>query len=79
MWRDRRFPRALTLWSTLLWLAPLLSKDLMSFGRYMSVSFPVFMFGALRLRGAGRTVVLVACAAGYLAALYGIMTYAWVG
>jgi hypothetical protein len=79
MWRDRRFPRALTLWSTLLWLAPLVSKDLMSFGRYMSVSFPVFMFLALRLRGAARTAILVACGAGYVVALYGIMTYAWVG
>ena len=28
MWRARWFPRALTLWSTLLWLAPLASKDL---------------------------------------------------
>jgi hypothetical protein len=79
MWRDRRVPRALTLWSTLLWLAPLVSKDLMSFGRYMSVSFPVFMFAAVHLHGAARTAVLVACAAGYVAALYGIMTYAWVG
>jgi hypothetical protein len=79
MWRDRRFPRALTLWSTLLWVAPLASKDLMSFGRYMSVSFPVFMFAAFRLHGAPRTAVLVACAAGYVVALYGIMTYAWVG
>jgi hypothetical protein len=79
MWRDRRFPRALTLWSTLLWLAPLASKDLMSFGRYMSVSFPVFMFAAFRLRGAARTGLLLACAAGYVVALYGIMTYAWVG
>ncbi len=79
MWRERRFPRALTLWSTLLWLAPLASKDLMSFGRYMSVSFPVFLYAAFYLPGAIRTGVIVAFAVGYLVALYGVMTYAWVG
>jgi hypothetical protein len=78
MWCDRRMPRALTLWSTLLWLAPLASKDLMSFGRYMSVSFPVFMYLALVLPRRARTAVLVVFAAGYVAALVGVVTYAWV-
>lgn len=79
MWRDRRMPRALTLWSALLWIAPLASKDLMSFGRYMSVSFPVFVYLMLVLPRAVRTVVLVAFAAGYVTALAGVVTYAWVG
>ncbi len=79
MWRARWFPRALTLWSTLLWLAPLASKDLMSFGRYMSVSFPVFMYLALALPRPARVVLVAACAAGYVLALAGIVTYAWVG
>jgi hypothetical protein len=79
MWRDRRMPRELTLWATLLWLAPLASKDLMSFGRYMSVSFPVFAYLGLVLPRAARVAVLVAFAAGYVVALAGVVTYAWVG
>lgn len=79
MWRDRRMPRELTLWSALLWLAPIASKDLMSFGRYMSVSFPVFMYLTLALPRGARAAVLVAFAAGYVAALAGVVTYAWVG
>jgi hypothetical protein len=45
----------------------------------MSVSFPVFMYLAIALRPALRVAVLAAFALGYLAALGGIVTYAWVG
>lgn len=79
MWWSRHMPRELVLWSTLLWIAPLASKDLMSFGRYMSVSFPVFMWLALVLPRAAHTAVLVAFAAGYGLALAGIVTWGWVG
>ena len=51
----------------------------MSFGRYMSVSFPVFMYLALALPRPARVVLVLACAAGYVLALSGIVTYAWVG
>ncbi len=78
MWRDRRMPRALALWSTLLWLAPLASKDLMSFGRYMCVSFPVFLYLALVLPRRVRAAVLVAFGIGYVAVLAGVMRYAWI-
>jgi hypothetical protein len=79
MWRRRDFPRALTVWSTLLWLVPLASKDLMSFGRYMCVSFPVFMYLTVALPWGVRLPLLAASAAGYYAALVGIIGYAWVG
>jgi hypothetical protein len=79
MWRDRGFPRTLTVWSTVLWVVPLLTKDLMSFSRYMSVSFPVFMFLALRLPRASRYLVLPAFAIGYYFALRAVVFYNWVG
>ena len=79
MWRDRTFPRELALWASLLWIVPLVSKDLMSFSRYMSVSFPAFFFLA-RIRPRWVPVaVLVLFALAYLAALAGIVGYRWVG
>jgi hypothetical protein len=79
MWRDRDFPRELTLWATLLWVVPLVSKDLMSFSRYMCVSFPVFYFLA-RLRPRWVSVaILVAFCAAYGLALLGVVGYRWVG
>jgi hypothetical protein len=49
MWSNRKFPRELTLWATLIWFVPLAVKgDLMSYSRYVSVSFPVFLFLGLR-------------------------------
>ena len=45
----RRIPSHLWLYAALLWLTPMLRKDLMSFGRYMSLLFPLFLYGASRL------------------------------
>ncbi len=45
----RRIPSHLWLFSALLWLTPMLRKDLMSFARYMSLAFPLFLYGASRL------------------------------
>jgi hypothetical protein len=79
MWRDRRFPRELTLWSTLLFVVPLATKDLMSFSRYMSVSFPVFMFLAVRFPRTSTYLLLPASAIGYFFALRAVISYQWVG
>jgi len=79
MWRDSRFPRELTIWAAVLWAVPLVSKDLMSFSRYMAVSFPVFYFLARSRQRWAPVAVLVAFFAGYLIALAGVIGYRWVG
>jgi hypothetical protein len=79
MWRDRTFPRELALWASLLWIVPLVSKDLMSFSRYMCVSFPTFYFLARLRRQWVSLALLASFAAAYLAALAGIVGYRWVG
>ena len=77
MWFDRKFPRELTLWSAVIWIVPLAAKnDLMSFSRYMSVSFPVFLFLGLRA-GWMRFIIIAIYATGYLFALGAIIRYAW--
>lgn len=48
-----RLPREWWVFSFLLWFLPLITKDLMSFSRYMSVSFPAFVFLASLLRKDG--------------------------
>ena len=79
MWFDRKFPRELTLWATLLWLIPFLaSTDLMSFSRYMSVSFPLFLFLGVRM-GWTRYPAVAIFAIGYYYALRAIIQYEWVG
>jgi hypothetical protein len=79
MWRDRTFPRELALWASLLWIVPLVSKDLMSFSRYMCVSFPTFYLLARLRRQWVSLALLASFAAAYLAALAGIVGYRWVG
>ncbi len=79
MWRDSRFPRELTIWAAVLWAVPLISKDLMSFSRYMAVSFPAFYFLARSRRRWVPIAFLVAFFAGYLIALAGVVGYRWVG
>jgi hypothetical protein len=46
----KRLPPVLWWISFLLWLTPFISHDLMSFTRYESVSFPLFLFAALLLK-----------------------------
>jgi hypothetical protein len=79
MWRDKSFPRELALWASLLWIMPLVTKDLMSFSRYMCVSFPAFFFLARLERRWVAITVLIAFAATYFVALAGIVGYRWVG
>jgi hypothetical protein len=79
MWFDRKFPRELTLWSTLLWITPfLVATDLMSFSRYMSVSFPVFLFMGLRA-GWARYPAAAVFTIGYYYALRAVIRYDWLG
>ena len=79
MARDRSFPREWTLWALLLWAVPLVSKDTMSFSRFMSVSFPTFVYAALKLPRRWAWVLLGVFAFGYLAALDAVVRYVWVG
>jgi hypothetical protein len=79
MWRERSFPRELTVWAALLWAVPLVSKDLMSFSRYMAVSFPAFFYLArARSRWLPRAALAV-FVVGYLFAVAGVIAYHWVG
>lgn len=79
MWLNKEFPKHLVLWSTILWLVPLVSKDLMSFSRYMCVSFPVFMYLAIRLRPRVVFALVSIFAAGYFWALARVIHYQWLG
>lgn len=79
MWLNRDFPKHLVLWSTFLWLVPLVSKDLMSFSRYMSASFPVFMYLAIQLKPRALFSLAVIFWAGYFWALARVIHYQWVG
>jgi hypothetical protein len=79
MWLNKKFPRELTLWATVIWAVPLLAaKDFMSFSRYMSISFPVFLFLGLKI-GWARYPVLMFFAIGYFFALRAVIRYEWVG
>ena len=79
MWRDKTFPRELALWASLIWIVPLIAKDLMSFSRYVCVSFPAFFYLARVRQRWVPAAVLVLFALAYLAALAGIVGYRWVG
>lgn len=75
-----KLPQELWLFSVVLWCVPFLSKDLMSFSRYMSVSFPLFMYLAQLLKQPWwyYTVVLI-FSTGWFYALLGVITWTWVG
>jgi hypothetical protein len=79
MWLNREFPKQLTLWSSILWLVPMLSKDLMSFSRYMCVSFPVFLFVGSHSKRWVLYLLLAVFCAGYLWALARVIHYQWLG
>jgi hypothetical protein len=76
----RRLPLELWSFSALLWLAPLMTKDLMSFSRYMSVSFPVFIYLAGRMKRKLVFGVVLGCfLAGSLLIDGRMVTWRWVG
>lgn len=53
MFSKKYFKKYPQLWwiSFMIWLAPLLVKDLMSYTRYQIISYPIFIFLASRVRG----------------------------
>lgn len=79
MWLDRKFPRELAAWSTLMWAMPIAVKDdFASFSRYMSTLFPLFFFIGLKA-GRLRYLLLAIFAVGYYFALRAVIRYDWVG
>jgi hypothetical protein len=79
IWSYRRLPLELWSFGVLLWLVPLLLKDLMSFSRYMSVVFPVFISLA-RIKRMWVFGILLGCfLAGSLVIDGRMVTWRWVG
>ena len=76
----KRLPLELWTFSALQWFIPLLLKDLMSFSRYMSISFPLFIYLALTVKRKWVFgVVLGAFVAGFLVIDGMMVTWHWVG
>ncbi len=75
----KRLPLELWTFSALQWLVPLLLKDLMSFSRFMSISFPLFIY----LAGIRRRLVFWALAGCFLAGSLltdgRMVTWHWIG
>lgn len=63
----------------ILWVVPLITRDIMSYTRYQIVSFPLFFYLAQKLRGRGYVYVLsVFCLGLFLLSIYFVNWY-WVG
>ncbi len=75
----KRLPLELWAFSALQWCIPLVVKDLMSFSRYMSISFPLFLYLAGVKRRAVFWVLLACFAAGALLVEGRMVTWHWVG
>ena len=76
----RRLPLELWTFSALQWLVPLLLKDLVSFSRYMSISFPLFIYLAWTIKRRWVfAAVLGAFVAGFLVTDGMMVTWHWVG
>jgi len=76
----KRLPLELWTFSAAQWLLPLVLKDLMSFARYMSISFPLFIYLASTLKRKWVFgVVLGASVAGFLVIDGRMVTWHWVG
>ncbi len=76
----KRLPHVLWWISFLLWLTPFISHDLMSFSRYQSVSFPLFLF-ASQLSRNNKIFIPIAGMSFYLlliTSLYFVNWY-WIG
>ena len=76
----KRLPSVLWWIGFILWLTPFISHNLMSFSRYQSVSFPLFLFLALLLRNKKAYIPVAIIFSGLLilTSLYFINWY-WVG
>ncbi len=76
----KRLPLELWTFSALQWFVPLLLKDLMSFSRYMSISFPLFIYLAWTIKRKWVFgVVLGAFVACFLVTDGRMVTWHWVG
>ena len=76
----KRLPLELWTFSALQWLVPLLLKDLMSFSRYMSISFPLFIYLALAVKRKWVFGVMLGLSIAAFMVIDGRMvTWHWVG
>ncbi len=76
----KRLPLELWTFSALQWLLPLVLKDLMSFSRYMSISFPLFIYLASTIKRKWVFgVVLGVFVACFLVTDGRMVTWHWVG
>lgn len=65
--------------SFLLWLGPLLTTDTMSFTRFQTISFPLFLYGALTLKNKSyKLTVIVFCILFFILSLFFVNWY-WLG
>ncbi len=75
----KRIPAKLWLVSFSLWLAPLMFSDLMSFTRHQTVSFPLFLYLSMVLKGTIYQMILAAFVAGlFIVSLFFVNWY-WIG
>lgn len=65
--------------SLLLWAFPLISHDLMSFSRYQIISFPLFIYLAIKLRGINYLLTLFLFAIGLLVTSLYFINWHWIG
>lgn len=80
LWKSYKYlPKRLWWISAMLWLMPLLTKDLSSFTRYQTVSYPLFIYLAVKLKGPWFVItMLVFMTSMFFTSLYFINWY-WVG
>lgn len=79
LYKSRRvLPWQLWVISLILWVTPLFTKDLTSFARYQSVSFPLFLYLALKL-GRGYGLVIGFYIGEFLYAFLAFINWYWVG
>lgn len=62
-----------------LWLTPLLVKDMMSFSRFQSLSFPLFIYAASVLKGKWYFLTLLVFVIGLLALSLLFVNWYWIG
>ena len=74
-----KLPRVLWLISLVVWAVPLFTRDLASFSRYQSVSFPVFVFLAQNLKPFPYLVTLSASLILFLITSLYFVNWYWIG
>lgn len=76
----KKMPREFTLFSVLIWVFPLILKnDSASYGRYISVAFPIFIALAMLLKKFYYISVVIVFIAGYLLTLAGVISWRYIG